>query len=165
MELNFDTENLDEIINYIQIGCVPEVSINENQLDERNEALLAHLETAKRVLNKLSNLLSKLINHDSGLKIRLEDILNTCLYLCGEHCKSNLPWSDIESHSLMNLCMEKICSLMHYHSIEELFAQIDVSSIFVGLQNKLKNDNWKRYPAAVECYMWILNNLKVVHLV
>lgn len=163
MTLNFDTENLDGIINCLQFGCVPEVSINENHLDERDKALLAHLETAKPVLNKLNNLLSKLLNYDADLQIRLEDILNSCLYLCGEHCKSNLPWSDIESHSLMNLCIEKICSIMHYHSVEELFSHIDISSIFVGLQYKLKNDNWKKYPGAVECFMWMLKYLKVIY--
>jgi|UniRef100_A0A2S2R1W1 hypothetical protein len=164
MTLNFDTENLDEINNSILNGCVPEVSINENHLAERDEALLAHLETAKLVLNKLYNLLSKLLSHDADQQIRPEDILNSCLYLCGEHCKSNLPWSDIESYSLMNLCIEKICSLMNCHSINELFTKIDVSSIFVGLQYKLKNDNWKKYPAAVECYMWVLKYLKVIYL-
>lgn len=163
MTLNFDTENLNEIINYVQNGCVPEVTINENHLAERDEALLAHLETAKLVLNKLNHLLSKLLNNGADQQIKPEDILNSCLYLCGEHCKSNFPWSDIESHSLMNLCIKKICSLMNYHSINELFTKINVQSIFIGLGYKLKNDNWKKYPAAVECYMWMLKYLKVIY--
>jgi len=164
MTLNVDlsnTQNLDQIIKFIQSGCVPEVPINEDHLANRDEALLAHLEVSKPILNKLSMLLSKLLKNDVDLQIKLLDIMNPCLYLCGEHCKSNLPWSDEESHTLMKLCIEKLCSLMHCVNIEELISHLDVSKIFFGLQCKLENDNWKKYPAAVECFMWILKYLKV----
>jgi len=156
-----NTQNIDQIIKCIQIGCVPEVSNNENDLTNRDKALLAHLDIAKPVLNKLSILLSKLLNNDVDFQIKLQDIIIPCLYLCGEHCKSNLAWSDEESHTLMKLCIEKLCSLMHYVNIEELITHLDVSKIFVGLQCKLENDNWKKYPAAVECFIWILKFLKV----
>lgn len=164
MALNIDlssTQSLDQIIKYIQIGCVPEVSNNENDLAKRDEALLAHLEIAKPILNELNTLLSTLLNKDENLQFKLQDIINPCLYLCGEHCKSNLPWSDEESHTLMKLCVKKLCCLMHYVNIEELITHLDVSKIFVGLQCKLENDNWKKYPAAIECFIWILKHLKV----
>lgn len=159
-----NAQNIDQIIKCIQIGCVPEVSNNENDLTNRDKALLAHLDIAKPVLNKLSILLSKLLNNDVDFQIKLQDIIIPCLYLCGEHCKSNLAWSDEESHTLMKLCIEKLCSLMHYVNIEELITHLDVSKIFVGLQCKLENDNWKKYPAAVECFIWILKFLKMPHL-
>lgn len=164
MTLNFDldnTQNLDHIIKCIQIGCVPEVPINEHHLADRDESLLAHLGIAKSALNKLDNLLSKLLNNDVDLQIKSQDILNSCLYLCGEHSQPNLPWSDIESHSMMKLSIEKLCNLMHCTNIEELFTRVDVSKIIIGLLYKLENDNWKKYPAAIECFMWILKNLKV----
>lgn len=167
MTLNFDlsnTQNIDQIIKYIEIGCVPEVPTNENHLADRDEALLAHLEIAKTVLNKLNNLLSKLITNNVDFQVKPQDIMNVCLYLCGEHCQSNFLWSDIESHSLMNLCIEKLCSLMHYSDIEELFIHVNVSKIFHGLKYKLENDNWKKYPATVECFMWILKCLKVKYI-
>jgi len=160
--INFkNIQNVDQIIKYIQIGCVPEVSNNENDLTNRDTALLAHLENAKSIFNELIILLSKLINNEVDLQIKLQDIINSCLYLCGEHCKSNFPWSDEESHALMKLCIEKLCCLMHYVNIEELITHQDVSKIFVGLQCKLEHDNWKKYPAAVECFIWILKYLKV----
>lgn len=164
MALNINLKNIqnvDQIIKYIQIGCVPEVSNNENDLNNREIALLAHLENAKSIFNELKIVLSKLINNEVDLQIKLQDIINPCLYLCGEHCKSNFPWSDEESHTLMKLCTEKLCCLMHYVNIEELITHLDVSKIFVGLQCKLENDNWKKYPAAVECFIWILKCLKV----
>jgi len=164
MTLNIDlsnTQNLDQIIKCIQIGCVPEVSSNENDLAKRDKALLAHLEIAKPILNELSIFLSKLLNKDVDLQIKLQEIIHPCLYLCGEHCKSNLPWSDEESHTLMILCIEKLCCLMHYVNIEELITHLDVSKIFIGLQCKLENDNWKKYPAAIECFIWILKYLEV----
>jgi len=164
MELNTDlnsTLNLEEIIKCIQNGCVPEVPTDENHLADRDEALLAHLEIAKSILNKLSILLSRLLNNDVDLQVKLQDIMNPCLYLCGEHCKSNLPWSDEESHTLMKVCVEKLCSLVHYVNFEELITHLDISKIFFGLQCKLENANWKKYPAAVECFLWILKCLKV----
>lgn len=164
MAFNFDinkTQSVDQIVSFIQLGCAPKVSIDNNQLDDRNEVLLAHLEVAKSVLNKLNNLLTKLISNDINLKIKPQDILHSSLYLCGEHCKSNLPWSDVESHSMMNSCIDKLCHLMHYSNTEELFTQVDISKIFVGMQYKLENNNWKKYPAAVECFMWMLKYLKV----
>jgi len=167
MTLNFDlnnTQNLDHIIKCIQSGCAPEVTINENHLADRNESLLAHLEIAKSVLNKLDNLLSKLLNNDVDLQIKSQDILNSCLYLYGEHCRPNLPWSVVESHSITNLSIEKLCNLMHCSNIEELFTRVDVSKIIIGLHYKLENDSWKKYPAAVECFMWILKRLKMPHL-
>ncbi|XP_026817580.1 TELO2-interacting protein 2-like [Rhopalosiphum maidis] len=167
MELNTDvnsTLNLEEIIKCIQNGCVLEVPTDENHLADRDEALLAHLEIAKSILNKLSVLLSRLLNNDVNLQIKLQDIINPCLYLCGEHCKSNLPWSDEESHTLMKVCVEKLCSFVHYVNIEELITHLDISKIFFGLQCKLENDNWKKYPAAVECFLWILKCLKMPHL-
>lgn len=164
MTLNFDLsnlQNLDQIVKCIQIGCVPEVTINENHLVDRDESLVAHLKIAKSILNKLDNLLSKLLNNDIDLQIKPRDILSCCLYLCGEHCRPNLPWSDVECYTIMNSSIEKLCNLMHYSNIEELFDHVDVSKIIIGLRFKLENDSWKKFPAAVECFMWILKNLKV----
>lgn len=164
MALHIDlsnAKNLDQIIKCIEAGCVPEITIDQDKLANQNKALLAHLEISKPILNKLSILLSKLLNNDIDVKIKLQDIMNSCLYLCGEHCQSNLPWSDAESHTLMKLCIEKLCSLTHYINIEELITHQDVSKIYFGLQFKLENDNWKKYPAAVKCSMWILKYLKV----
>jgi len=163
MALNTDLNTLDleQIIKCIQNGCVPEVPTTENHLANREKALLAHLKIAKSILNELSILLTRLLNNDADLQIKLQDILNPCLYLCGEHCNSNFLWSDEESHKLMKLCIEKLCSLTHYVNVEELITHLDISKIFSGLQCKLENDNWKKYPAAVECYIWILKYLKV----
>jgi len=164
MSLNIDlnhTQNLEQVLQILEIGCVPKVPSDEDHVADRDKTLLAHLEIAKLVLNKLNNLLSKLINNDVVLQVKLRDIINPCLYLCGEHCRSNLPWSDNESHSIMNVCIEKLCKLMHYSNMEELFTYVDVSKVFIGLQYKLKNDNWKNYPAAVECFIWSLKYLKV----
>lgn len=164
MTLNYDlnnTQNLDQIIKWIELGCLPEVSRNENDLSNHNEMFLAHLKNAKSVLKKLNNLLSRLLKNDVNLQIMIRDILNPCLYLCGEHNQSNFPWSDEESHSLMNLCIEKLCSLMNYVHIEEFFIHVDVSKLVVGLHYKLENQEWKKYPAAIECFMWILKSLKV----
>ncbi|XP_025198705.1 TELO2-interacting protein 2-like [Melanaphis sacchari] len=167
MALNTDINNelnLEQIIKCIQSGCAPEVSADENHLADRDEALLAHLNLAKSILNKLNILLSKFLNNDVDLQIKLQDIIYPCLYLCGEHCKSDLLWSDEESHTLMKLCIEKLCSLMHYINIDELITHLDVSKIFFGLQCKLENDKWKKYPAAVECFIWILKYLKMPFL-
>jgi len=164
MTLNFDlsnAQNLDQIIKCIQIGCVPEVTTDENHLADRDKLLLAHLEIAKSVMNKLDNLLSKLLNNDVEFKIKPQDILNSCLYLYGEHCRPNLPWCDVESHSIMNVSIEKLCNFMQCSNIEELFTRVDVSKIIIGLHYKLENDSWKKYPAAVECFLWILKHLKV----
>lgn len=164
MALQFDfnnAKNFEQIVKCIQVGCVPEVSTDENHLENREKALLAHLEIAKPVLNKLNNLLIKLLDEDEDFQIKPRDILLPCLYLCGEHCQSNFPWSDIESHSVTILCMKQLCQLMHYSDIEELLTQVDISKVFIGLQCKLEKDNWKKYPAAVECFMWILKYLKV----
>lgn len=167
MALNFDlscTENPNQIIKCIQLGCLPEVPSNENDLADHDGIFLAHLETAKSVLKQLDALLSKLLKNEKcvGLQIKIQDILNPCLYICGEHNQSNFPWSDVESHSLMNKCSEKLCELMHYVNIEELFIHEDVSKVVVGLHCKLENEEWKKYPAAVECFMWILKSLKVI---
>jgi len=164
MTLNFDlsnAQNLDQIIKCIQIGCVPEVTTDENHLADRDKLLLAHLEIAKSVMNKLDNLLSKLLNNDVDLKIKSQDILNSCLYLYGEQCQPNFPWCDVESYSIMNVSIEKLCNLMCCSNIEELFTRVDVSKIIIGLHYKLENDSWKKYPAAVECFLWILKHLKV----
>lgn len=165
MVLNFDvnyTHNLEQIINFIQIGYVPEVSTHENNIANCDEVLLAHLNIAKCVLNKLNILLSKLLNNDKNVQtIKSQDILNPCLYLCGEHNRSDFPWSDTESHSLKNSCIEKLCNLMQFSNIEELLTQMDVSKIFIGLQYKLGKDNWKKYPGAIECFIWLLKCLKV----
>lgn len=164
MTFNFDLSsatNIDHILKCIKHGCVPEVSTNENHIDVRYEDLQAHKFVAKSVLIKLNTLLSKLLINDGNLQIKPQDILNLCLYLCGEHSRSNLPWSDVDSHSMMNLCIEKICRLMHFPNIEELLMHMDISKFIVGLQHKLENGKWKKYPAAVECFMWILKYLKV----
>lgn len=153
-------QNVDQIIKFIQMGCSPEISIHENEANY-DGILIAHLDNAKSVLNNISKLLSKILNNNVDIQIKPLDILNPCIYLFGEHCESTFPWSDVESHSIMNGCIEKLCNLMHYINIEELFARVDVSKIFIGLQYKLENDNWKKYPAAVQCFMWILKYLKV----
>lgn len=167
MTLNFDlssTQNLNQIIKCIQLGYLPEVSSNENNLDDHDGMFLAHLETAKSILKQLDSLLSRFLKNEKcvGLEIKIQDILNPCLYLCGEHNRSNLPWSDVESHSLMSNCTEKLCNIMHYVNIEELFINEDISKVIVGLHCKLENEEWKKYPAAVECFMWILKSLKVI---
>lgn len=165
MALNNDLDNIqthDQINKLILSGCVPEVATDENHLTDRDRALLAHLIISKSILNKLNALLNKRLNNNVSLQFESCDLLYSCLYLCGEHNQSNLLWSDDECYSLANLCIEKLCKLMHYSGIEELFTCVDVSKIFVGLQCKLKNDNWKKYPAAVECFMWLLKNLKVI---
>lgn len=167
MALNFDlstTQSIDQIVKYIEIGCVPEVPANENLMYCRANKLLGHLETAKAVLNELNNLLSKLLANNVDIQVNLRDIMNSCLYLCGEHCQSNFQWSDNQCHSIMNSCIEKLCSLMHYTNIEELFTNVNISKIFLGLKYKLEHNNWKKYPAAVECFMWILKHLKVKYI-
>lgn len=160
-ELN-NIQNPEQIIKFIEVGFLPEVSSDENQLADSNEVFLAQLDVAISVLHKLNDLLSKLLNNDLNLQIKPCDILHSCLYLCGEHCQSNFQWSNTESHSIMNECIDKLCCLMHYSNIDELFAHTDVSKLFAGMLYKLKNDNWKKYPAAVECFMWILKYLKVI---
>lgn len=153
-------QNVDQIVKFIQTGCTPEIPTHKND-DERDEILLAHLNISKSVLNDISNLLSKIVNSDIDLQIRPLDILNWCLYLFGEHCQSTFPWSDDESHLMTNICLEKLCNLMQYINIEELFTHVDVSKMLIGLQYKLENDNWKKYPAAVESFMWMLKYLRV----
>lgn len=153
-------QNVNEIIKFIQMGCAPEVSIHENEVN-CDGILLAHLDIAKSVLNDISNFLSKILNNDIDLQIKPLDILNSCIYLFGEHCQSTFPWSDVESHLIMNGCLEKLCNLMHYINVDELFTQVDVTKMFIGLQYKLENDNWKKNPAAVQCFIWILKYLKV----
>lgn len=167
MTLNFDlscTENLDQITKCIQLGCLPKVPSNENDSADHNGIFSAHLKTAKSILRQLDSLLSKFLENEKclGSQIKIQDILNPCLYICGEHNQSNLPWSDVESHSLMNKCTDKLCNLMNYVNIEELFIHEDVSKVVVGLHCKLENEEWKKYPAAVECFMWILKSLKVI---
>ncbi|VVC37069.1 Armadillo-type fold,Tti2 family,Armadillo-like helical [Cinara cedri] len=132
LELN-NIQNLEQIVKFIEIGCIPEVSTNENQLAKQ-------------------------------LKIKPLDILHSCIYLCGEHCQSDFQWSNTENHRLMNLCIVKLCSLLHYSNIDELFAHVNISKMFAGLLHKLENENWKKYPAAVECFMWILKYLKMPRL-
>lgn len=164
MTLNFDLSsatNIDHINECIKNGCVPEVSTNENHIDIRYANLQAHKFVAKSVLTKLNVLLSKLLNNDGDLQIKPQDILNSCLYLCGEHRRSDSPWSDVDSHTMMNLCVKKLCRLMHFSNIEELLMHMDISKFIFGLQHKLEKDKWKEYPAAVECFMWILKYLKV----
>lgn len=165
MALNYDldnAQNLEQIIKCIQIGCVLEVPTIEDNRDERDKALVAHLEIAISVLKKLDMLLSKLMQNEVDIQIKPKDLSNACLYLCGEHCKSNFLWSNDESHSIMNSCIDKLCKCMHYSSVEELLTHLEVSKIFSGLKYKLEKNNWKKYPAAVECFMWTLKYLKVI---
>lgn len=162
--LNYNILNLEHIVQFIESGYIPEVSTNENRLAERERIFIAHLNITKSVLNKLNDLLNRLLNNDVNLQIVPYDILHPCLYLCGEHCQSNFLWSDIESYSIMNLCINKLCNLMHYSNIDELFNHIDISKVYAGLLYKLENNNWKKYPAAVECFMWILKYLKVINI-
>jgi len=164
MTLKYDldnAQNLEQIIKCIQIGCVPEVPTNEDNGANRDKALVIHLEIAISVLKKLDILLSKLIKNEMNIEIKPQDISYACLYLCGEHCRSNFLWSNDESHSIMNLCVDKLCKFMHHNSIEELLTHLEVSKMLAGLQYKLEKDNWKKYPAAVECFMWTLKYLKV----
>lgn len=164
MTLNFDlcnAQNLEQIIKCLQFGCMPEVPFDEDHVSDRNEVFLTHLKIAKSILKELAYLLTKFLNNDVSLQIKPRDLLQPCLYLCGEHCQPNFLWSDKESYLMMNLCIEKLYTLMHFSNIEELLTNIEIAKIFVGLQYKLEKNNWKKYPAAVECFMWILKNLKV----
>ncbi|XP_050442982.1 uncharacterized protein LOC126847048 [Adelges cooleyi] len=165
-DVNNCSSSMDQIIKDIHSGYVPEVPFDENKWDVRDKKLSDHTKIAQSILNGLNDQLTFLINNKSYLTVsKHEPLLSSCLYLCGEHWQSDLMWSNAECRLLANLCLKQLCGLIKVTNIEELFTSMDMSKVFIGLySSKLDKDDWKKYPAAVQCFMWMLKCLKMPHL-
>jgi len=62
--------------------------------------------------------------------------------------------------------LEIIASRHKCNSVSELFvngtqSQQLINSLLLSLRPKLLKDTWRKYPAAVQCYQWILLQVKV----
>lgn len=109
--------------------------------------------------------LSKSISLLSSLKVFQDEILrkdiviNTVL-LCGEHSRSSI-WTSADSVHLSSLLLKELIHKCNCLNLPDLLVQFSCDSFLSKLRLKLDRNSWKKFPAAVYCFKWILTNIKV----
>lgn len=89
------------------------------------------------------------------------------IILCGEHACKNV-WTNDQCISLSKSIIEKILFILRCDNLSSFLTKLDRKKkpygvyIFELLLPKLTKESWKYFPAAVACYSWLLQHIKVI---
>ncbi|KAK9498602.1 hypothetical protein O3M35_003197 [Rhynocoris fuscipes] len=139
----------------------------EKQLDESD--FQSYRETCESNLSKINNSLKEKLDNlkvtDELLK-HYELPLVHLLILCGEHSCLEL-WSTKLSVEIAAEILKHLLQLCNKSNVTELLivnGESIIKNIVLLLRPKLLSSTWKCNPAAVQCYCWILIQIKAPYL-
>lgn len=93
-------------------------------------------------------------------------LIYSSVILCGEHSGFFL-WSDNECCELSQTVLDTILKIFECPNVDSFLVEMDSKKKYYGsnilseILPKLSKDLWKYHPASVQCYSWLIHQIKV----
>ncbi|XP_043266374.1 TELO2-interacting protein 2-like [Venturia canescens] len=117
-----------------------------------------------RLLILIQNRDSEKINIDADEE-SVRNFVICLLVLIGEHSEKNV-WNNAESVSLAQDLTSELCKFCRSPNLSIVLTMSDDKFLatLMALRPKLLKDTWKKFPAAVACYKWLLQQVGGLYL-
>lgn len=161
--------NVDEYLSKLQElviqAFVPENKTIESRPFEREDFSTTPA-VAKQIFKTLQLALSSGIEEYQKYDNLFHKLIYSSVILCGEHSGFFL-WTDNECCELSQTVLATILKIFQCINVEYFLIKMDSKKKYHGnnilseILPKLSKDSWKYHPASVQCFSWLIHQIKV----
>jgi len=153
--------NLSSAIELIRAGQVPALSVGKDRPYDTQD-FVQHLPKSFDALNYALKIVS-----ENGDQVKGEGralLVPLLLLLCGEHTDGSKPWTQGKHIQVSYKVLGGLKSTLNSSSVNKIL--LNDQKVLRGCINELrpKLDNFRDYPAAQTCFVWLLNHVQFPEL-
>uniref|UniRef100_A0A1B6LV72 TELO2-interacting protein 2 n=1 Tax=Graphocephala atropunctata TaxID=36148 RepID=A0A1B6LV72_9HEMI len=142
-----------DLTNYIKSSMLVELRNNFDEPPQESDFKHHHLNVEQNLTNATS-LLSKISKNE----VIPNRILILIILVAGENSKIGV-WTNTKIMMYADSLLKDILNRCGYLDFSSLIGS-EIDEILSELRPKLMKNSWRNYPAAVNCFIWILFSLK-----
>uniref|UniRef100_A0A1B6CC16 HEAT repeat-containing protein 1 n=1 Tax=Clastoptera arizonana TaxID=38151 RepID=A0A1B6CC16_9HEMI len=154
-----------QVKEFISISYLPELKFAEERFLVP-EDFVEHKLLINRNLKTLSLVTKNLIKKFTDNVNVDDEIIQLLILLCGENMDDEL-WTTKEIVKTTENLLDDFLKFINISNLKKLLFEYKVNFAFTlltKLRPKLLKDSWKRFPAAISCYKFLLFHIESPHL-